>query len=170
MDTMEAILTRRSIRNYTDQTVGKELINELIEAAMNAPSANNQQPWHFVVVTDRKILNEIPVYHPYSQMLKQAPLAVAVCAELKLERGTKGFWIQDCSAAAQNLLLAAHARGLGAVWLGIYPMQERVVALQKTLGLPQEVIPLCLVSIGYPVDKGRRINRFNPTRIHQNKW
>ena len=169
MDALEAILTRRSIRAYTDQPVARETVNELLEAAQAAPSASNQQPWHFIVITERGILNEIPTYHPYSQMLRRAPLAIAVCADPGLEV-SKGYWVQDCSAAAQNILLAAHARGLGAVWLGVYPLPDRIAALQRTLALPQEVIPLCLIAIGHPAEKKPRANRFNPARVHQNRW
>jgi len=169
MEAIEAILSRRSIRQYTTQPVGEEVINELLAAAMSAPSASNQQPWHFVTITDHKILNEIPRYHPYSSMLKNAPLAIVVCGDLRLER-SEGFWVQDCSAATQNILLAAQAKGLGAVWLGTYPREERVKGIQKLLGLPEHVIPLSIISIGYPAEKKPRTNRYDPSRVHHNQW
>ena len=169
MDAMDAVLLRRSIRRYTTKTVPKEVINQLLEAAMSAPSASNEKPWHFIVIDDHRILNEVPKYHHYSNSLKHAPLAIAVCGDLNLEI-SKGFWVQDCSAATENMLIAAQAKGLGAVWLAIYPRQERVIATQKLLGLPSHVIPLCLVSIGYPAEENTRKNRFDPSRIHKNVW
>ncbi|GAI33467.1 unnamed protein product, partial [marine sediment metagenome] len=126
MDAMEAILARRSIRKYTKQPVSDEVLKELLEAAMCAPSAGNRQPRCFVVINGRKILDEIPKYHPYAEMLKEAPMAILVCCDRDLQMGDYG--VQDCSAATQNILLAAHAKGLGAVWLGTYPEEQRVAA------------------------------------------
>ena len=169
MDAMEAILTRRSIRQYTDQSVADEVVTDLLKAAMAAPSAGNQQAWQFVVINEREILDEIPTIHPYSRMVKQAPLAILVCGDVALETN-KGYWVQDCSAATQNLLLAAHANGLGAVWLGVYPMEQRVVDFRKLLGLPGHVVPLALVSIGYPAEEKSPANRFDPAKVHYNGW
>ncbi len=169
MDAIDTILSRRSIRKYTAEPVPQDLVNLLLKAAMSAPSASNQQPWHFVVIEDRSILARVPEFHPYSAMLKQAPLAIAVCADLQVEIN-KGMWVQDCSAATQNILLAAHANALGAVWLGIYPMEERVVGLSQLLGLPEHIVPLSLVSIGYPAQKKSPENRFDLSRIHHNHW
>jgi len=169
MDAMDAILSRRSIRKYTTEPVLEEVLNELLEAAMSAPSANNERPWHFVIINDRRVLDEIPKYHPYSLMLHEASWAIAVCGDLNLGIG-KGFWIQDCSAATENILIAANAKGLGAVWLGVYPREERVIAIQRLLGLPSQVIPLCIISIGSPGEKKPPENRFDPSRIHHNHW
>ena len=169
MEAMDAILSRRSIRKYTADPVPETVINELLEAAMSAPSSNNQQPWHFVIINDRRILVEIPKFHPYSNMLKEASLAIAVCGDLQLEKN-RGTWFLDCSAATENILIAAQAKGLGAVWLGIYPREERVKGLQNLLALPQHVIPLSLVSIGYPAEEKPRANRYSASRIHCNQW
>ncbi len=169
MDAMEAIFTRRSIRGYTPQSVPDELINELLKAAMSAPSAGNQQPWHLVVIDDRKILDEIPTFHPYAEMIREAPLAILVCGDLELE-SQKGFWVQDCSAATQNILIAAHAKGLGAVWLAMHPREERCAAMKKLLDMPDHVVPLALVSIGYPKEVRPPVNRYNPSRVHRNRW
>ena len=136
---------------------------------MSALSAGNQQPWHFIVINDHKILDEIPKFHKYSLMLLQAPLAILICGDLQLEK-YKGYWVQDCSAATENILIAANAEGLGAVWLGIYSIEERVRAIKKLLGLPQNVIPLSLVSIGYPAVKKPPANRYDSSRIHYNRW
>ena len=166
---MEAILSRRSIRKYTNQSVPEQTIKELLEAAMSAPSAGNQQPWQFVVIKERKILDEIPKFHPFSQMLREAQLAILVCGDLELEKN-KGYWVQDCSAATENILIAATAKGLGAVWLGIYPREKRVAGVKKLLGLPQHIIPLSLISIGYPAEQKPPANRYDSSRIHYNHW
>jgi len=169
MDAIDAILSRRSIRKYTTDPVPENLINQLLEAAMSAPSASNQQPWHFIVISDRDILDEIPKFHSYSDMLKEAPLAITICGDLQLEIN-KGHWVMDCSAAIQNILITATAKGLGTVWLGVYPEEERITGIQELLGLPKHIIPLGIVSIGYPAEKKPRANRYNPARIHYNRW
>jgi nitroreductase len=169
MDAMDAILSRRSIRRYTSQPVSDELVKELLDAAMSAPSAGNEQPWHFVVIRDRKILGEIPKIHPYSQMLKEAPVAILICGDEQLQK-YPGYWVQDCSAATENLLIAVNAKGLGAVWLGIYTVEDRVAGLRKLLGMPENVIPFSLISIGYPAEQKPPANRYNETRVHLDRW
>jgi nitroreductase len=169
MDTIEAILTRRSVRKYTDNRVPEDLVKQLLRAAMAAPSAANEQPWHFVVITDRSIMAQVPSFHPHSHMLKEAALAILVCSDPSLEL-TKGRGVLDCSAATQNLLLAAHALGLGAVWLGIYPVEERMNGMRKLLNMPSRVVPLALVSIGYPDERLRTEERFKPERVHYQRW
>lgn len=166
---MEAILSRRSIRRYTQENVPEEVIQELLEAGMSAPSSGNQQPWQFIVIDDRKILDEIPKHHPYAQMLMEAPMAIAVCGDLHLEKN-KGMWVQDCSAATENILIAAHAKGLGAVWLGVYPREKRILALRQLLNIPEHVMPLSIVAIGYPREQKPPVNRFKKERIHYNQW
>lgn len=169
MDAMEAILSRRSIRHYTNQPIPNEIIKELLRAAMSAPSAGNQQPWQLIVINERQMLDQIPKAHPYSSMLRQASVGILVCGDQKLETN-KGYWIQDCSAATQNILLAAHAQGLGAVWLGIYPREERVAALRELLSLPEHVVPLALVSVGYPAEQKPPADRYDAARVHYNRW
>ena len=169
MDAMQAILTRRSIRRYTDQPVPPDLVTAVLRAGMQAPSAGNQQPWHFVVITDRKTRDAIPGFHPYADMLPEASVAILVCGDLSLER-YRGYWVEDCSAATQNVLLAAHALGLGAVWVGLYPQEDRIMAMRKLLGLPTQVVPLALVPLGYPAQAIPPENRFNACRIHRERW
>jgi nitroreductase len=169
MDIIEAILTRRSVRKYTDNRVPEDVVNQLLRAAMAAPSAANEQPWHFVVITDRSIMAQVPSFHPHSHMLKEAALAILVCSDPSLEL-TKGRGVLDCSAATQNILLAAHALGLGAVWLGIYPVEQRMDGMRKMLNMPSRVGPISLVSIGYPDERLRSEDRFKPERVHYQRW
>jgi nitroreductase len=169
MDALEAILSRRSIRKYTPTPVSAEELHSVLDAAMNAPSSSNGQPWHFVVIDERKVLDEIPKFHPYSNMLKEAPMAVVVCGDTTLEK-TKGVWVQDCSAATENILLGARAQGLGSVWLGVFPIEERMAGLKKLLGLPDNVIPLSIIALGYPAEAKPPANRFNAGRVHRNRW
>lgn len=169
MDAEEAIFTRRSIRKYEPRSVSDEDVTALLRAGMAAPSAGNEQPWHFVVVRDRAVLDAIPTFHPYAAMVKQASVAIIVCGDLTLEK-YKGFWVQDCSAATQNILLAATARGLGAVWTALHPMEDRVAGMRKLLNLPEQVIPLSLVPVGYPSEHPGRADRFQASRIHRDRW
>jgi len=169
MDAITCIHTRRSIRKYEKRAVGDDLIKQVLEAGMMAPSAGNQQPWQFLVITDPALLARIPEVHPYAGMAPEAAFSVLVCGDLKLEKH-RGFWVQDCSAAVQNMLLAAHALGLGGVWTGIYPDEERVSGFRRLFGLPEHVVPLALLPFGHPAQKSERADRFRPERIHKNKW
>jgi len=170
MDAMQALFSRRSIRTYTSEAVSAAAIEEMLEAAMSAPSAGNQQPWHFVVVTERKLLDRIPEFHPHSLMCREARLAVLVCGDPSLEKHA-GYWSQDCAAATENLLVAVHAKGLGGVWVGVYPREERVVGFRKLLDIPEHVIPFAVVPIGHPAEqKPPRPDRYNKARIHKNRW
>lgn len=169
METLEAIHTRRSIRKYTSQPVSEKIINELLAAAMMAPSAGNQQPWHFVVIRVRQTLDAIAKFHPHGKMLKDAPVAILVCGDPSLE-AYRGRWVLDCSAATQNILLAAHAKGLGAVWVGIYPEASRIDGMRGLLTLPEHIIPLSLIPLGYPAEHVPQPDRFNASRIHYDQW
>ena len=168
MDAMEAILSRRSIRKYTKQPVPDNLINELLMAGMAAPSARHEQPWHFVVISDHKILDEIPNFHPFSKMLVEAPVAIVVCADTTPLSDI--YWVEDCSAATENILIAARAIGLGAVWLGVFPNESRGKSLQSLCGLPEKVKPLGIISLGFPAEEKPPANRFDAKRVHYNKW
>jgi nitroreductase len=169
MDVFETILTRRSIRKYKKQTISDELVQKLLHAAFSAPSAGNQQPWHFVILDDRKMLNVIHTFHPSAKMLIDADKAIIVCGDLHLEK-FKGYWMIDCAAATENILLAAHSLGLGACWLGLYPRDGRVAGMRKLLQLPTHIIPLAIVALGYPAEIKPKEDRYNPLRIHRNKW
>jgi nitroreductase len=169
MDLFEALYTRRSIRSFTDEAVTEADLEALLRAAMAAPSAGNAQPWHFVVVTERAVLDAIPGIHPYAAMCKTAQAAVVVCAELALEK-YPGYWVLDCAAATQNLLLAARGLDIGSVWCGLYPQQERMTAMAGLLRLPEGILPHALVALGHPAQEFKKIDRFKPERIHRNGW
>jgi nitroreductase len=169
METLEAIFTRRSVRHFKPDLVSDADLKDLLRAGMQAPSAKNEQPWHFIVIDDPEILHKIPEFHPYARMLLDAPLAILVCSDRKLET-KRASWLQECSAATQNILLAAHAKGLGAVWLGVFPDSDRVSGMQDLLSLPKDIRPVSLVAIGHPETVPAPENRFNEARIHRNKW
>jgi nitroreductase len=136
---------------------------------MHAPTARNIQPWHFIVVDERAVLDQLSEAHPYAKMLKQAGLAILVCGDRKLQEND-GYIVQDCSAATQNILLAAHANGLGSVWLGMYPREERMKDVGKLLGIPGHILPVSLISIGYPNEQKEAPDRYKPDRVHYNKF
>lgn len=169
MDIFECLHTRRSVRQYGDEPVSDEQVRILLDAAMIAPSGGNEQPWHFVVVRDKELLLKVSKTHQYIGMAAKAPLGVLVCGNLDEER-YEGLWVQDCSAATQNLLLAANAIGLGGVWTGIYPLEERVEAFRRLLGVPSGVAPLALVLLGRIKNAGPRRSRYNEAKVHWDKW
>lgn len=169
METLKAISTRRSIRQFTSQEISEDLVEKILRAGMQAPSARNYQPWHFTVITDRKLLDKIPQVHPYAKMMYQATLAILVCGDLKLEKSVE-YCAINCSAATQNILLAAHDLGLGAVWLGVYPREERIKGLAKVFNLPDHIVPISLIACGYPAEKIDAEDRFKKERVHRNEW
>lgn len=169
METINAIISRRSIRRFEDKTISNHLLNEILRAGMHAPSARNERPWQFLVINDRKILDQIPKYHPYSHMVLEAPLAILVCADLSLNKSVN-YWAQDCAAATQNMLLAIHELGLGSVWLGVFPAEDRVSGIKNLFQLPDHIIPFSLLPIGYPDENKEAEDRFDPHRIHYNNW
>jgi len=149
---LNCIMTRTSIRAYQDKTVEKEKIEKILKAGMAAPSAMNKQPWAFVVVTNKELLTKIGMNLRNAGMTAKAPMAIVVCGDTKkmISGGGKDFWIDDCSAATENILLAAHALGLGAVWTGLYPDVERCNKLVEILGLSDNLVPLNVIPMGYP--------------------
>ena len=169
MDAFECIHTRRSIRSFTDQPVPEDLIEELLKAAMAAPSARNEQPWHFVIISEREKLDSIPGFHPYARMAREAQLGILVCGDLELEK-SKGNWPVDCAAATQNLLLAARALDLGAVWCGVYPREERMKPFAELCGLPENIRPFAFIPIGWPAHPSGRKERYKPERVHYSHW
>lgn len=169
MNLSEAIHTRRSIRKFTDELVPDEMIRKILEAAMMAPSAGNAQPWQFIVINSREILDSMVDVHPYIKMVKQAPVGILICGDLSKEKH-QGYWVQDCSAAMQNLLLAAHDLGLGAVWTGIHPIEERVTAFKSMFNLPDHIMPLGFAPMGWPAQEMKSESRFKADRVHYNTY
>lgn len=169
MEVLEAISTRRSIRQFTDQPVEEEKIEMLLRAAMQAPSAHNKQPWHFLIINDRNLLNQIADFHPYAKMLYKAHLALAVCGDLGLESNDR-YLALNCAAATQNILLAAHGLNLGAVWVAVYPREERIKKIKLLLELPLHIIPISLVAVGYPQKRIDPEDRYDPKKVHINRW
>ena len=169
---IETIMTRTSIRSYTDRTVSADTVEMLLRAGMAAPTAVNAQPWHFVVVNERAKLDELAGTNRHGDMLRQAPLAIVVCGNMEkaMQGPGQAFWIQDCSAATENILLAAHALGLGAVWTGCYPMEERVAAVSEVLGLPETIVPLCVIVMGYPDENPQPKDKWKPENVSYNMF
>lgn len=162
---LDALFARRSIRRYENRPVAPQMITALLEAAMAAPSARNLQPWHFVVIEDRQALDALSELHPYARMLKEATLAIAVCGELD-----KPFWVQDCSAATQNILVAACGLGLGSVWLGVHPSAEREAEVRQFLGVPDSLGVLCLIAVGHPAEEKPPAERYSDEKVHRERW
>ncbi len=169
MDTLTAIFTRRSVRKYSAQPVSDATVKLLLQAAMSAPSAKNAQDWEFIVIRDKKTLAQIPGFHPFAKQIPTAQVAIVVCGNTKLE-AAKGHWIPDASNASMNILLAAHSLGLGAVWTTFYPYEDRTAGIRKLLDLPDHIMPLNIIPLGYPVEKRSYQDRFNPAKVHYEKW
>jgi len=169
---IENIMTRTSIRKFKQQPVEAEKVETMLRAAMAAPTAVNKQPWHFVVVDDKAVLNKLAGEGRRGDMLRNAPLAIVVCGNLEkaLEGDAKEYWVQDTSAATENLLLAAHALGLGAVWTGLYPITERAGKVNQILGMPEYVMPLCTVIIGYPDEQPAPKDKWKPENVSYNAY
>ncbi len=170
---IDAIMTRSSVRSYTSQAVEEAKIETMLKAGMAAPTAGNKQPWEFVVITNRAMLDALPEVAGGMKMAPQAPLAIAVCGvPAQSFPNVPEYWIQDCSAATENILLAAHAMGLGAVWCGAYPDggTGRVAKISEMLDLPEGVIALSVIIIGYPDSEPTIKDKWNPAKVHYNKF
>jgi len=166
-DLIQTIFSRRSIRKYTEEAVSEDVVKILLEAAMAAPSASNRKPWHFIVITERKTLDRLANAHSYAKMLHESPLCISVCGD---ESVSQRFWEQDCSAATQNILLAAAALGLGSVWCGVYPSEDRVRVISEILGLEGSFKPLNLIAIGYPAEEKKPRTQYDESRVHRERW
>ena len=163
------IMTRTSIRQYTNEPVSKADIETMLRAGMAAPTAVNRQPWHFVAVTDQEKLAELAGRRG---MIQQAGVAIVVCGNMDkaMQGPAQAFWIQDCSAATENILLAANALGLGAVWTGCYPMEDRVAEVSKVLKMPKTIVPLCVIAIGHPAEQPTPKDKWKPENVSYNEF
>jgi nitroreductase len=172
-ETLSTIYSRRSIRKYSNERVSKKTIDLLIKAGLSAPSNVNKIPWEFVVVDDKEMLEKLAKATLYAKMTKDAPLAIVVCGNMErtLNGEGKDFWIQECSAASENILLAAHSLGLGAVWTGVYPTHDRIRNVSKATALPISIVPFSLIIIGYPENEEVPVKKELPSdRVHYNGY
>lgn len=166
----DCIMTRTSCRSFTDYRPTEQQIDSLLRAGMAAPTARNQQAWQFVVITDREILDSI-ASTGFMSMLREAPMAIVTCGDMTIAADkAKDFWVQDLSAVSENILLAAHSMGLGAVWCGVYPVEERARKLSEILELPAEIIPLSCIPVGMPKGKLTPKDKFDEDKIHYNGY
>jgi nitroreductase len=170
--TIETIMNRKSVRNFTGGSIDKEILRTIVKAGMAAPSAVNMQPWGFVVVTARQTLDALAEALPYAKMCAGAQAAIIVCGDPKLAPVDTNFdyWVQDCSAATQNILLAVESLGLGAVWTAAYPRAERAASVRQICGIPDGIMPLNVIPIGIPSGKDLVKDKFKAERIHWEKW
>lgn len=169
MDIQEAILNRRSIRKYKDQKISSQDINTMLKAAMYAPSAMNTQAWHFIVIEDKNILLNTLQSIPYAEMLKQSTAAILVCGDSSIEKN-ESWLLQNCSAVTQNILLSAFGLGIGSCWIGIQGMDEIVRNIKHQFKLPEKIVPVSLISLGYPDEVVKAEERFKEEKIHYNNW
>lgn len=165
--TLETIFNRKSVRKYTEQPVEKEKLEMLVRAGMAAPSSRDRRPWEFIIVTDRAILDQMGDGLPLARMLKDTKQAIIVCGDTIKSNNA---WQLDCSAAAQNVLLAAESMGLGAVWTAAYPYPERMKVVREALQLPEHIVPLTVIPLGYPTGIEKPKDKFNQKQVHYNGW
>lgn len=177
-ETITNILTRVTVRRFTDEPVSDETLHILLQAAMAAPSSMNLQPWHFIVVRDETVKQCLKDCLPYAKMINRGCTGIVVCGDISLyehinevdKEDNTLYWVQDCSAASENLLLAAHAIGLGAVWTGIYPLESRVGKLRELLAIPAHIVPLNLILVGHPVVLPLPKEKWDEKKLHNDKY
>ncbi len=167
---MNSIFKRRSIRKYTDQPVSEEDITLCLKAAMYAPCAGNEQAWEFIVTRSKENLLRLSQAHPYGTALANAVAAVTVCGNRSKLKFPQEYWVEDCSAAAQNFMLQAEELGIGTVWLAVYPCEDRMERIAQELELPANVIPLCIIPMGYPAEVRMVGERYKKEKIHDERW
>lgn len=164
---LDIINSRRSVRKFTTQPVSDQDVNEILETAMNAPSAHNEQAWQFIVLTDENVKSEYASFNQNAAYVKNAPVAILVCGDLNAQQ-FEGYYVQDCSAAVQNILLAIHSKGLGGVWCTVFP--DAVEKVKQLLSLPENIVPFAIVPFGYADKMPAYKSRFDASRVHFNKW
>ncbi|WP_291586604.1 nitroreductase family protein [Bacteroides sp.] len=160
------IFARKSVRTYLNKGVEEEKINLMLRAGMAAPSGKDQRPWEFIVVTERASLDSMAAALPYAKMLTEARYAIVVCGDST----RSSYWYLDCSAATQNILLAAESLGLGAVWTAAYPYEDRMQVVRKYTALPENILPLCVIPFGYPATQQQPKQKYDEKKIHYEKW
>ena len=165
-DAIQNLMSRKSVRKYLEKPVEEEKVQILLKAGMAAPTGKDVRPWEFVVVTERSLLDAMAEALPYAKMLKQAPLAIVVCGDTT----KSSYWYLDCSAVTQNILLAAEAIGLGAVWTATYPYADRMEVVKKYTGIPEQINSLCVIPVGYPAMPHSPKDKWDASKVHMNKW
>lgn len=164
---LENIHNRKSVRDYIpDKAITDEELNKLLKAGMAAPSGMDKQPWEILVINDKEILNKLAQDLPYAKMLTKAPMAIIVCGDTT----KSSYWYLDCSLVSQNILLAAEAMGLGAVWTAAYPYEDRIEAIKNLIDIPDHVTPLNVIPVGHPEGEHQPKNKWDETKVHRNKW
>ncbi len=171
-ETIKIIHQRKSVRHFTDKAVTKEQLEAIVRAGMAAPTAINTQPWQFLVVTDKELKAKYAEGNRQSEMINKCSALVIICGDMNIgNERSQAFWVQDVSAATENLLLAVESLGLGAVWTGVYPIEDRVKEVKEIFALPEKIIPLCVVLVGYPEgDIDQPKDKWKPERLHWNKY
>jgi nitroreductase len=168
-DNYSPVLGRRSIRRFTGDPVSETQLHTLIEAAMCAPSADDERPWHFVAIRDLSIRLKLAEVSPATHIIKDGQLAIVVCGDDSLQK-QQGCWTLDCAAATENILIEAHFIGLGAVWLGVYPVEGRIQRIRNILVMPQNIVPFSIVAVGYPAEHKEFSSRYDERRLHLERW
>ncbi len=167
---MNSIFERRSIRRFIKKQIPEDILRSVLEAGMYAPSAGNEQPWEFMVIRSRKLLEQLCSAHPHAKALLSCDTAVVVCGDLSQQKYSVQYWVLDCALAGQNIMLQAQEFGVGSVWLGVYPCEYRTENIAHILGLPQGIIPLCIIALGYPAETAEKPDRYQKEKIHWDKW
>ena len=170
---LNAIAKRHSVRNFTEQRVSADTLQMLARAGMAAPTACNKQPWAVMAIDEREVLDTLFNRMGYRESMQKAQAAIVVCGDMSktLEDVARDFWIQDCSAMTENILVAAQACGLGAVWTGVYPIEERVEIVRTTFCLPEQIVPLCVILVGHPVEGADEVkDKWVDKNYHYNRW
>ncbi|MBQ3367283.1 nitroreductase family protein [bacterium] len=170
--TTKTIFSRKSVRNYVEATVPPETLEFLVRAGMAAPSAMDRRPWEFIIINDKTVVKKLNDALPHAKMAEKAGHAIVVAGNIEKQAGGKDstFWIMDCSAAVENILLAAESLGLGAVWTAVYPNADRLKPVIETLGLPSNIVPLAFIPVGKPDGNDKPKEKFDKEKIHWNHW
>jgi len=171
-ETLKTIFARKSVRAFTEEPVSTETLETIIRAGMAAPSAVDKRPWEFIVVTDRQILKQLADVLPFARMTATAAAAVIVAGDIKKQfcGEDADYWIVDCSAATENILLAAESLGVGAVWAAVYPEDDRITAVSSILGIPSHIVPLNVIPVGMAGGREKPKDKWNPAQLHWNTW
>lgn len=168
---LDFIFARRSVRKFQDGEIPEEILNDLLKAAMAAPSAVGRDPWHFIVVRNKSMLERITDILPNGKMLREAGAGIIACGDIERAHDRReSYMLQDLSAATENILLAAGALGLGSCWLGIHPRQERIEEIKKLFSLPENIIPVCGIALGWPAEEPEPRTRYQEERVHWEGW